>query len=173
MNDGGEATAARDGARPSGRSLAEVRETVRALIGMMSDGGIAELDLAIGDLSIRLRGDAKAAASAALPAPSAADTPLIVATDGEVVALPPDGHIITAPMIGTYYASPSPGEPPFVRIGDPVEVGQVVGIIEAMKIMNEIAADESGIVTDLYVTNAQAVEYGSPLMRLTAADGPA
>ena len=173
MSGGADAVAASGGERPAGRSLAEVRETVRSLIGMMSDGGIAELDLAIGDLSIRLRGDAKAAPATALPAPTAAEGPLVVAADSEVVALPPDGHVITAPMIGTYYASPSPGEPPFVRIGDPVEIGQVIGVIEAMKIMNEIAADEAGIVTDLYVTNAQAVEYGSPLMRLMAADAPA
>ncbi len=74
---------------------------------------------------------------------------------------------ITAPMIGTFYSSPSPGEPPFVRLGDRIEAGQVVGIIEAMKIMNEIVADRPGIVADIMVENAQAVEYGSPLLRLT------
>jgi len=77
------------------------------------------------------------------------------------------GHVVTAPMIGTYYASPSPGEAPFVQIGDEVEVGQVIGIIEAMKIMNEIISDRSGVVAEVMVENAQAVEYGSPLIRLT------
>ena len=70
------------------------------------------------------------------------------------------GHLVTAPMIGTFYASPSPGEPPFVSVGDQVEVGQTIGIIEAMKIMNEIAADRSGTVSDVYVTNSQPVDTG-------------
>jgi acetyl-CoA carboxylase biotin carboxyl carrier protein len=69
-------------------------------------------------------------------------------------------------MIGTYYAAPSPGDAPFVQIGDEVEVGQAIGIIEAMKIMNEIIADRSGIVLEVLVENAQPVEYGSPLLRL-------
>jgi acetyl-CoA carboxylase biotin carboxyl carrier protein len=70
-------------------------------------------------------------------------------------------------MIGTYYSAPSPGEDPFVQIGDEVEIGQVIGIIEAMKIMNEITADSAGVVAEILVENAQAVEYGSPLIRLT------
>jgi acetyl-CoA carboxylase biotin carboxyl carrier protein len=76
------------------------------------------------------------------------------------------GHIVTAPMIGTFYASPTPSDPPFVRLGDTVHAGQTIGIIEAMKIMNEIVADRSGVVTEIMAINAQAVEYGSPLMRL-------
>ena len=79
-------------------------------------------------------------------------------------------HVITAPMIGTFYASPSPGDPPFVEVGDPIEVGLVIGIIEAMKIMNEITADRSGVVSAVLVGNAQPVEYGSPLLRLQPAD---
>jgi acetyl-CoA carboxylase biotin carboxyl carrier protein len=76
------------------------------------------------------------------------------------------GHVVKAPMIGTFYASPAPGEPPFVHLGDHVSAGQTIGIIEAMKIMNEIVADRSGIVAEILAANAQAVEYGSPLLRL-------
>jgi acetyl-CoA carboxylase biotin carboxyl carrier protein len=77
-----------------------------------------------------------------------------------------------APMIGTFYSAPAPGEAPFVQVGDEVEVGQVIGIIEAMKIMNEIIADKAGVVSETLVENAQPVEYGSPLLRLTdSADG--
>jgi acetyl-CoA carboxylase biotin carboxyl carrier protein len=78
------------------------------------------------------------------------------------------GHLISAPMIGTFYASPSPGAPPFVQRGDQVFAGQTIGIIEAMKIMNEISADRAGMVLDVLVENGEPVEYGSPLIRLGA-----
>src|SRR5690606_31549969 len=78
----------------------------------------------------------------------------------------PDGHIVSSPMIGTFYSASAPGEPPFVQIGDEVDAGQVIGIIEAMKIMNEITSDRSGVVVEVLVENAEAVEYGSPLVRI-------
>ena len=147
-------------------SLAEVRETVRALIGMMGDSGITELDLALGPLSVRLRGTARPHRERVGSVPTPAewpDLPLEVA---------PHEHVITAPMIGTFYTAPTPGDPPFVRVGDQIEAGQVVGIIEAMKIMNEIAADRGGTVVELLVANAQPVEYGSPLIRLILDEDP-
>lgn len=139
-------------------ATAELIDAVRELISLMSKGGISELDLTSGDVSIRLRGTMAGLAVALPPANDAAQAATAPA--------PPAGHEITAPMIGTYYSAPAPGEAPFVQLGDEIEVGQVVGIIEAMKIMNEIVADRSGIVTEILVENAQAVEYGSPLMRL-------
>ena len=75
--------------------------------------------------------------------------------------------VVTSPMIGTFYASPSPGEPAFVQEGDEVEVGQVIGIIEAMKIMNEITSEYEGVVSKILVKNAQAVEYGQPLVHIS------
>ena len=78
--------------------------------------------------------------------------------------------MVTSPMIGTFYASPSPGEPPFVQEGDEVEVGQVIGIIEAMKIMNEITSEHDGVISKILVKNAQAVEYGQPLVHITPSD---
>ncbi len=140
-------------------ATAELIEAVGELISLMGKGGISELDLTSGDISIRLRGGTAGQALAAIASVDSA--PLAAA-----VALP-IGHEITAPMIGTYYSAPAPGEAPFIQIGDEVEVGQVVGIIEAMKIMNEIVADRPGVVTDILVENAQAVEYGSPILRLT------
>ena len=133
---------------------------VRELISLMGKGGITELDLSTGEVSIRLRGatgSSGAASPSTLPATYA---------DDQAAPESPEGHVVTAPMIGTYYAAPSPGEAPFVQIGDEVEVGQAIGIIEAMKIMNEIIADRSGIVLEVLVENAQPVEYGSPLLRL-------
>lgn len=78
--------------------------------------------------------------------------------------------VVTSPMIGTFYASPSPGEPPFIQEGDEVEVGQVIGIIEAMKIMNEITSEHEGMISRILVQNAQAVEYGQPLVHITPLD---
>jgi acetyl-CoA carboxylase biotin carboxyl carrier protein len=133
--------------------------TVRELISMMGKGGINELDLSTGELTIRLRGSSGTVTSSAHHSSTTVNVSSTQPAEEE-------GHLVTAPMIGTYYASPSPGEAPFVQVGDEVEVGQVVGIIEAMKIMNEIISDRSGIVLQVMVENAQPVEYGSPLIRL-------
>jgi acetyl-CoA carboxylase biotin carboxyl carrier protein len=142
--------------------LSEVTSAVCTLAEVMSDHGLATLDLTIGEIVIRLS-SASSATATALPSPAPAPQPLAVETAPE-----PEGQLLTAPMIGTFYASPAPGEPPFVGIGDVVEVGQVIGIIEAMKIMNEITAEHGGAVAEIMVQNAQAVEYGSPLLRVVA-----
>lgn len=141
-------------------------EAVRELITMMSKGGISELDLTTGDVTIRLRG-----------ASSATDTvSMQTSTTGRSVSQDPDeddgfdGEVVTSPMIGTFYSAPAPGEAPFVQVGDQIEAGQVIGIIEAMKIMNEIVSDHSGTVTSILVENAQPVEYGFPLMTVSRAD---
>lgn len=144
----------------------DVIESVRELIAMMSKGGISELDLTTGDVSIRLRSQTATVAVAAAGVPSGT-APAPVQTP---VSQEPEGHVITSPMIGTYYSAPAPGEAAFVQVGDEVEMGQVIGIIEAMKIMNEITADHSGVVSDVLVQNAQPVEYGTPLMRVVPAD---
>jgi acetyl-CoA carboxylase biotin carboxyl carrier protein len=146
-----------DGEQPT---LDAVTAAVRSLVEVMRGNGLTELDVTAGSVSIRLR-TPKSGGGSKQPArsdnaPATAETPVVVL----------DGHIVTAPMIGTFYSSPSPGEPPFVRIGDAVQAGQTIGIIEAMKIMNEIVADRAGVVVEIFVGNAQAVEYGSPLLRL-------
>src|SRR5215211_5228437 len=145
-------------------SFDDLTDTVRSLAELMSEHGLTKLDLKLGSVSIRMRsgGDANGTPEATVSA-----TPVVE----ERVTVPPfeEGYAITAPMIGTYYSAPAPGEAPFVQVGDRIEVGQVIGIIEAMKIMNEIAADRSGIVKEILVANAQAVEYGSPLIRLLPA----
>jgi acetyl-CoA carboxylase biotin carboxyl carrier protein len=124
---------------------------------VMRQSSITELDLDLGDVSVRLR----------RPTPD---------RDGDEMrperqppaAIEPDPPeiLITAPMIGTFYTSATPGAQPFVTEGDEIYVGQTIGIIEAMKIMNEIAADRAGVVEAILVGNGQPVEYGSPLMRL-------
>ncbi|PWM32121.1 MAG: acetyl-CoA carboxylase biotin carboxyl carrier protein [Clostridiales bacterium] len=77
-----------------------------------------------------------------------------------------EGHIIKAPLVGMFYNSPSPEEEPFVRVGETVKKGQVIGIIEAMKLMNEVTSDRDGTVKEIFVENGQVVEYGQPLFSI-------
>jgi acetyl-CoA carboxylase biotin carboxyl carrier protein len=83
-----------------------------------------------------------------------------------------DATPVHAPLVGTFYAAPSPDADPFVRVGDEVEPGQTLGIVEAMKLMNPIVADEAGVVTEVLVGDAESVEYGQVLMYLRASGGP-
>src|SRR4051794_8276699 len=132
---------------------------VRALIEMMARGGIAELNLATGTVKLRLRAhEAVRAANGVVPVGPALEVTAAIAE--------PEGAIITAPMLGTFYRAPAPGEPDFVDVGDTIEVGQTIGIIEAMKIMNEIPAEVTGTVAEFLVNSGQPVEYGQPLLRL-------
>lgn len=147
-----------DGKRVEGPTPQEVEGLVRSLIGMMRGGGMTELDLAFGGVSIRLRGSPTAFATDA-GAP-------VMLPDGPGLPVEPPGHLLTAPMIGTFYAAPSPGAPAFVAVGDAVAAGQTIGIIEAMKIMNEIPAERAGVVEEILVANGQPVEFGTPLLRL-------
>lgn len=145
----------------SDRRLAEVAEIVQSLVETMCSNGLSKLDVEVGDVAIRLRaGGVRKVVVASQPSVDLPDAPATTSVTVET------GHFVTAPMIGTYYTSAAPGEPPFVRLGDRVDPGQVIGIIEAMKIMNEIVADRGGIVAEMIAGNAQAVEYGSPLLRL-------
>jgi acetyl-CoA carboxylase biotin carboxyl carrier protein len=128
----------------------------------MRQSSITELDLDLGDVSVRLRRPTSNQDGVEMPrenqslAPTEPDPPEV---------------LISAPMIGTFYAAATPNAQPFVTEGDVVYVGQTIGIIEAMKIMNEITADRSGVVESILVGNGQPVEYGSPLMRLGVGRG--
>lgn len=145
----------------------ELATFVQSLITMMRSGGMRRLDLEYGDLRIALRADQEQSLSIS---GSIGQRDLNLALADATPVISDNSHFVTAPMIGTYYAAPAPNEPPFVQPGDRVEEGQTIGIIEAMKIMNEIAADRSGTVVEVIAANAQAVEYGSPLIRLRPDD---
>jgi acetyl-CoA carboxylase biotin carboxyl carrier protein len=146
-----------NGAEPVPPAPERVADLVRSLANVMRQSSITELDLDVGPMSVRLRRPA-----------SDVDNDAQTGSEADVLALPASApeKLITAPMIGTFYTSATPGAQPFVNEGDEVSVGQTIGIIEAMKIMNEIAADSSGVVDTILVGNGQPVEYGSPLIRL-------
>ena len=146
---------------------------LKTLIDLVSESNIAELEITEADGKVRIvKADARVATAAPLPVPVAAPALAVVApapaASGPVAAPPPaaeaeTGHVVKAPMVGTFYRASSPGAAPLVEVGSAVKVGQALCIIEAMKIMNEIEADKAGTVTRILVENGQPVEFGQPM----------
>jgi acetyl-CoA carboxylase biotin carboxyl carrier protein len=151
---------------------------IKKLIELLEESGIAEIEIKEGEEAVRISrmpsGEAAAhtlsppaapaavAAAPAAPAAGAAGTGL-PAAESAAARPKPNEHVITAPMVGTFYAAPSPGAKPFVEIGDEIKVGQVLCVIEAMKMMNQIEADRSGRITSVMARNGDPVEFGQPL----------
>ena len=151
------------------------QKELKELIEFLKEQDIAEFELERGDVKVRIkRGTPAAIAPVTLPisAPTlatAAATPPAAppAAQSPPSKSPDEGlHQVKSPIVGTFYESPSPGSPPFVKPGDTVEAGQVLCIIEAMKLMNEIEADASGEIVKRLVNNGQPVEYGQPLFSI-------
>ncbi len=142
---------------------------LKKLIDLVQESGIAELEITEGEEKVKIvKGGAVSVAPgpAPLPAPAAPEAraaPPAPATEPEAGQ---EGHVIKAPMVGTFYRSPSPDAKPFVEVGQAVKEGDVVCIIEAMKLMNEIDADAAGVIKAILVENGQPVEYGQPLFIL-------
>ena len=144
--------------------LTDLAAFVERMVQVAQRAGMATLSIKTEDLKLELRsGSVVEVSSNSAPKSAVApvETPIPFTPDIEMV-----GYVVTAPMVATFYRSTSPTDPPFVQPGDRVEAGQLIGIIEAMKIMNEITADRSGTVLEVIADNATAVEYGSPLIRL-------
>jgi acetyl-CoA carboxylase biotin carboxyl carrier protein len=147
---------------------------VRRLVELMQEFELAEIDLRQAEQRIRLRKDqepvvvpAGYAPLAAAPAPAAPMAPRPAAAPAASGgAEPANADYVVSPMVGTFYLSPNPESPPFVKVGDQVGPDTVVCIIEAMKVFNEIAAEVSGKITALLVDNAAAVEFGQKLFRV-------
>jgi len=108
-------------------------------------------------------------APVAAPASAAAPSAAAPAAAAEKAGPPAGAHILQSPIVGTYYRSPSPDAPPFVEVGARVKKGQVLCIIEAMKLMNEIESDADGVIAEIYPQNAQPVEFGEPLFAIVPA----
>jgi acetyl-CoA carboxylase biotin carboxyl carrier protein len=145
---------------------------IKKLIELLEESGIAEIEIKEGEEAVRISRMAPAvpvtqvmhaaAPAAALPARVPELQPAALAAESAQKPKPNE-HVITAPMVGTFYAAPSPGAKPFVEIGDEIEMGQVLCVIEAMKMMNQIEADKAGRVTSIMARNGDPVEFGQPL----------
>lgn len=142
---------------------------LKTLIDLVSDSNVSELEITEAEGKVRIvKGGTGAVQhyaapmvmqqAPAAPAPAQAAPALV-----PVAAEAPEGHRVKSPMVGTFYRAASPGAKSFVEIGDTVKEGQTVCIIEAMKILNEIESDKSGVVKEILCENGQAVEYGQPL----------
>lgn len=151
---------------------------LKQLVEFLKENQIAEFDLDRGELKIRLKfqpipqslSDLSGLLAASAPAAHAA-APVVAAAAVPVqaaAAVDPDAglHIVKSPIVGTFYGSPAPGSPPFVSIGERVEKGQVICIVEAMKLMNEIESDASGEIVKCYVSNGQPIEFGQSLFAI-------
>ena len=154
---------------------------IKALIDLLDKSNLAELEIKEGEESVRLARHSRHApvSVAAAPAHAAAaeherrstpaqPMPAVAATASEAQAGKngkdvPDGHMVRSPMVGTYYASPNPDSPAFVKIGQSVKAGETLGIIEAMKMFNPIEADVSGTVRAILVTTGQPIEFDEPM----------
>jgi len=140
---------------------------VKKLIELLDESGIAEIEITEGEESVRISRYSGYAAAPQLVAPPPAAAPAAaapVAAAPVTMAEPEeDGFGVTAPMVGTFYSSPSPGSPAFVQVGDKVNQGDILCIVEAMKMMNQIEAEVSGTIKSIRAQNGDPVEYGQIL----------
>jgi acetyl-CoA carboxylase biotin carboxyl carrier protein len=152
---------------------------VKKLIELLEESGIAEIEIKEGEEAVRISRMPTGglvthlqpmlqAPLLAAPVSAPVAAPAVAAAAGAAAtpARRANEHVVAAPMVGTFYAAATPGAKPFVEIGSEVKEGQVLCIIEAMKLMNEIEADKDGIVKAIMVENGQPVEYGEPLMMI-------
>jgi len=140
---------------------------LKTLIDLVAESGIAELEITEGEGKVRIvKFSQQPPVAQVMPAPVAAQAvPAAPAAAPAAPAAPavPQGHVVKAPMVGTFYRAPNPGASPFVEVGQSVKEGEPLCIIEAMKLLNEIEADKSGVIKEILVENGEPVEYGQPL----------
>ncbi len=156
---------------------------IKKLIDLLEESNLAEIEIKEGEESVRLARVPRGGVAMTVPAPAAplhlehtprAAPPMAITSSAETATVGshagsnqhsnvPDGHVVRSPMVGTYYASPSPDKPAYVKIGQSVKQGETVGIVEAMKMFNPIEADVSGTVLAILVESGQPVEFDQPL----------
>lgn len=143
---------------------------VKKLIELLEESAISEIEIKEGEESVRISraNSAPAYVPPAAPVPLAAPPPVApvaaAAPEAPVTETEIDGTVINSPMVGTFYASPSPGAPAFIKAGQSIKPGDTICIVEAMKILNQIESEVSGVVKQVLVEDGQPVEFGEPLM---------
>ena len=148
-----------------------MKEQVKYLAEILKEYGLSSVEVETEEMSIKLKKYEKpvhvpygfAQAPVASVAPVEAAAPL-AASEAPPAPKIPSGKLVKAPLVGTFYAAPGVGKEPYVKVGDTVKKGQVIGIIEAMKLMNEIESDVDGVVAEILVENGKMVEYGQPII---------
>ncbi|MEN9653032.1 MAG: hypothetical protein RL303_752 [Verrucomicrobiota bacterium] len=147
---------------------------IKQVVDLMKKSDLSEFEIQDQEFKLRIKRDLPGRALAAAPAPVAAAAPVAAPAPAPVAAPAPAAapvadpsiKLVTSPMVGTFYATPSPENPPFVTVGSPIKADSVVCIIEAMKVMNEIQSEISGTVVECLVANGTSVEFGQPLFRV-------
>ena len=134
---------------------------IKKLIDLMIESDLQAIEVKEGDQSISLTRPTPVYTTAPVAAP-------VAAPSSAPAAKTPRGAVETSPMVGVFYAAPSPGEAPFVKVGQTITAGETLGIIEAMKIMNPIEATQSGVVEEILVKNGEVIQFGQPLFRYRA-----
>jgi len=145
-------------------------DELRKLIGLLEEKGLSVFELEVEGLKIKIGRNAPQPAPPAIAPPAGPSAGPVAEAAAAAVALAIEvakgHHMITSPMVGTFYRAPDPASPPFVDIGDVVKKGQTLCIIEAMKLMNEIEADVEGTIVEIFGENAEPVEYGQKLFAI-------
>ncbi len=150
---------------------------LKTLIDLVAESDIAELEVTEGESKVRIAKNsavqnqpfvmqAPAMPAQYMPAPGMPQgmaAPAVVTTEVAAESTVMDGHVVKSPMVGTYYSAPAPGNPSYVEVGSPVKQGDTLCIIEAMKLLNEIEAETSGVIKQILVENGEPVEFGQPL----------
>jgi acetyl-CoA carboxylase biotin carboxyl carrier protein len=149
---------------------------IKKLIELLEESNIGELEIKEGEESVRIARNSGGTQYFAgpmptyAPAPAPVAAPVVAAPVAAAVAAPAaasaSGHVVKSPMVGTYYGSPSPGSPAFVQVGQSVKVGDVICIIEAMKMMNQIEADKAGVIEAILLEDGSPVEFDQPLVTI-------
>ncbi|MFB2865842.1 acetyl-CoA carboxylase biotin carboxyl carrier protein [Aeromonas sp. MdU4] len=141
---------------------------IKKLIELVEESGIAELEISEGEESVRISRNFSGQVTTAMPQMMMQQAAPVVASAAPVAAAPaadaaPSGHLMRSPMVGSFYRSSSPEAKPFVEVGQQVNVGDTLCIVEAMKMMNQIESDKAGVIKAILVENGQAVEFDEPL----------
>ncbi|MAK93816.1 MAG: acetyl-CoA carboxylase, biotin carboxyl carrier protein [Gammaproteobacteria bacterium] len=141
---------------------------VKKLIELLETSDIAEIEIKEGEEAVRISRNSSVTTTVAAPAaaPVAAPAPSPAAAEEKPAPKATSGHIVSSPMVGTFYRSPSPSSPPFVEVGTHIKAGDVVCIVEAMKMMNQIEAEKAGIIEAILVKDGEPVEFDQPLVTI-------